>query len=325
MNRALVAAVVVGLLGSLAPERASAQDSESADALFREARRLMGAGRYDEACEKFRASNNAEASVGALLNLGECELKRDDPAAAWSAFRRAELLARATDDRDRGRFAKRRMDAVAKRLGFVTVIIPPRWRTAPNLEVKLDGDVLAPGSLGPPLPVEPGVHRIAASADGARPFEVDVQVEIDPAPVAVDVELVEVAKPAEPRPVEPPDGRGTQRIIGISMTAAGGLALAVSITLGAAARSQWNDVKDCREVPPCSDEDIDGSDSAKTKADIATGFFIAGALIAGAGIAVWATASRGGSDEEKGAAEPGVTVVPVVDGESFGVAASGRF
>lgn len=321
-------ALTLAALGAVAQPALAQKNTRQADELFREGRRLMATGRLDEACAKFAESNQAEASVGALLNLGECEIKRQDLAAAWSAFRRAELLARATRDAERARFAKTRMDKVGESLGFVTIAIAAEWRDAPGVEVSIDGKPLVAAEVGPPLPLEPGVHEVTAAVTGAKPFRRSIDIQLGVGAIAIEVRF-EKAEPAYGGGGGDGGGdtagpRNTQRIVGISMTAAGAVALGLSITLGGVARSQWNDVKACRDrpAPPCSLAEIDRGNSARTKADVATGFFVAGAIVAGAGIAVWVT-----SDDKSKALEsgPGVSLAPAVAPDRVGVLATGRF
>lgn len=331
MTRTLAMLLVIA---SSATTALAQSDSKRADELFREGRKMLAAGKIDEACLAFEGSNKAEASVGALLNLGECELKRQAPARAWIAFRRAKLLARATGDAQRARFAQRQMDKVGTSLGFVVVSVPAEWRHAPGLAVSVDGRQLGDAEIGPLLPVEPGVHEVSATATGAVPFRTQVDVRADGAEVSVEIALVRDRSAAGESTARPTSSGGdagprdVRKLVGMSMTAAGAAAVVVSVALGASARSKWNGVKDCRErVPPCSLDEIERGDSARATANVATGFFVVGAIVAGAGVALWATSGdrsgdRGSETERQPAA---VSVAPVVDGESFGVMASGRF
>lgn len=311
--------VVVTAVVLLCSVTASAQDSKRADALFREGRRLLRAGKLDEACARFAASNQAEASVGALLSLGECELRRDHPSAAWRALRRAELLARALGDGERAEFAANRMREVGEDLGFVTLEIADRWRGA-GLTVSIDGRTLLDAEIDRPIPLDPGRHQLRAEAPGAAPLSRELSATAG----ATDSVAIEL-EPLAPRPVEPSpsdDGPGARTIAGISMTAAGGVAIAAAITTGAVARSQWNDVKGCRdrESPPCTLAEIDRGDAAQQKADIATGLFVTGALVAGAGLALWLTAEP----DAQGSGD-GVALSPVIGGDLVGLSASGSF
>src|SRR5262249_32964060 len=68
----------------------------AAESLFREARRLVDAGRYAQACEKFSASQKLDPAVGTLLNLGLCYEKIGRTAAAWATYHEASAAAKAT-------------------------------------------------------------------------------------------------------------------------------------------------------------------------------------------------------------------------------------
>jgi hypothetical protein len=319
------------LLAVAASTPALAQtDPEAADALFREGRRLMAAGQYDEACAKFLESDRAEPSVGALLNLAECELERDEPAAAWTAFRRAELLARAKKEGGRARFAARQKDRVGRSLGFVRIAVTPRWREAPDLAVKLSGRPVERRQLGVELPLEPGLYTLTATAGRAEPFTAELDVIASPDVTDVAIELRPrtglVNSAPGPAPVAQTRVNRTQRIAGVSMAATGAATLIASVALGAAARSQYNSVKACgdREAPPCTLDEIATGDSARLKADVATGLFVAGVVVAGAGLAVWLTSDRERRAETPPTGEP-LSVAPVIDGDQLGVMARGSF
>ncbi|MBK7777474.1 MAG: hypothetical protein IPI43_25675 [Sandaracinaceae bacterium] len=95
--------MLLGLL-ALTPLRADAQSTGSqaaAEALFREGRRLMEEGNYDEACPKFEASNRLDVAVGTLLNLGVCWEQGGRLASAWATFLEAAALAARTGSPER--------------------------------------------------------------------------------------------------------------------------------------------------------------------------------------------------------------------------------
>src|SRR5215831_10660252 len=68
------------------------QDSENfqavaaAKTLFEQGQHAMEKGDYEAACASFKASNEAVARVGTLLNLAACYEKAGKLASAWGAY-----------------------------------------------------------------------------------------------------------------------------------------------------------------------------------------------------------------------------------------------
>src|SRR5437870_12338563 len=91
-----------------APAPPPPADKAGAELLFDQARRLMDAAKYAEACEKFAASERLEPAVGTLLNLGGCHERQGKLATAWGWYREAAAMANVRADAERERFAKER-------------------------------------------------------------------------------------------------------------------------------------------------------------------------------------------------------------------------
>ncbi len=104
------AAIAIAIVLVVCPAMAGAQPA-SAETLFQQGRALLVAGDLAGACEKFDASNREEASVGTLLNLGDCRERLGDTETAWATFLAAEALARKSGD-DRADEAARRAHAL---------------------------------------------------------------------------------------------------------------------------------------------------------------------------------------------------------------------
>src|SRR5580700_7484247 len=86
-------------LGSATAAAQATTDSAKAEALFREASRLLAKKQYPEACAKFAESKRLEPGIGVTLYLGDCYERVGRTASAWAAFRDAEALAREHKDK----------------------------------------------------------------------------------------------------------------------------------------------------------------------------------------------------------------------------------
>jgi hypothetical protein len=168
--------VTCGLVASHSPP-AHADDSAAAEALFRDGRALIKAGKLEAGCEKLAASDKLEPSVGTLLNLGDCKEKLGQFASAWAAFRKAEAMAkRAGGDERREAEAKRRAERTEANIASLVLQIGPNAKATAGLVIRRDGEQLDLGVLNTPLPVDPGPHTIIAEAPGYKPFRTEVSI-----------------------------------------------------------------------------------------------------------------------------------------------------
>src|SRR3954452_11357283 len=105
--------VVTGVLLS-APVHAqpSSADKAAAEGLFSDARRLMAAGNFREACPKLEASQRLDPPGGPVLNLADCYEQSGRTASAWMEFREAASAAREIGSADREAEARRRASAL---------------------------------------------------------------------------------------------------------------------------------------------------------------------------------------------------------------------
>jgi tetratricopeptide (TPR) repeat protein len=207
------AAAIAG--GLLAPSVARAQpatpaQSAKAHALFEQARALMIAGRYAEACPKFEESHRAEEAPGTLLNLADCYERIGRGASAWelylevAQFAKSVRLAqreeqkRTPQSEEQKRDAQKRMALLEKREAFARdragALEPKLSRlrvtvnaAAVGMTVQRDGIVLSAAEWGAAVPVDPGQHVVEASAPNKWDFRVMRYVPPGPSVVTVDV------------------------------------------------------------------------------------------------------------------------------------------
>jgi hypothetical protein len=190
------------LAGLVIQAPAALAQNAGAEALFRDGRTLIKQGRLQEGCDKLEASEKLEASVGTLLNLGDCLEKLGKPASAWAAFREAESLAKRTgNDQKRQQEAKRRALKLEPDLANLTVQVNPRAKAA-GVVVRRDDEVLDDALFGTGVVVDPGNHVIVAEAPGYRPFKAEVSVGKGGKRIVVVPGLDPV--PAPPKPAAPP-------------------------------------------------------------------------------------------------------------------------
>lgn len=251
------------MLGTLHSATAGAEGPPTAalaQALFEQARDDVRRGAFDAACPKFAESERIDPSNGTLLNLVLCEERLGKVATAWLHAR--ELLDRLPDGDDRRPIAERKLAALSARVPRLTVRLAPT--AASETHVSLDDVPLATTSLGIPVPVDPGTHRIVVTgADGVgRSAQVTVTE-------ARDIDWVAEPPQTEPsrsvdRPASnplPPPGRpaekaqssGVPRWVGWTGIGVGVAGLAAGALLGVLAfdrRATVNEVcpaKQCRD------------------------------------------------------------------------------
>jgi hypothetical protein len=294
-------------VGESAAHAQSAQDQATARALFNEARQLMKAGRYADACPKLESASRMYEGSGLLLNLGDCYEHLGRTASAWTEFGAAVAAAeRARRGNDYAE-AQRRQAAVEPKLARLVVRVA---HPSPGLVVKRDGSELARGAWGEAIPVDPGEHSVSAEAADRVAWSGTVSVNEPGKTVTLDVpELAPSAAhasagvagasvvptgaesvtpgPAEAgfRDVAPARGYWTsRRVASASVTAVGVLALGTAGALALVAKKQDDTAK--------SEATNNHADSANAVqlGNVATVLCGAGAAVAATGIVLWITA-----------------------------------
>jgi len=172
-----------GFLGALVlalalPPSAHAQTSPqvAAEALFREARKLVDEERYAEACEKFAASQKLEAAVGTLLNLGRCYEKIGRTASAWATYHEAIAAANGSAQLDRAETAKLRAADLEPMLSRLTIVVSPE-ASAQKPMIMRDREPVPSELWGVTVPVDPGEHVVQATAPSRKPWSATASVQ----------------------------------------------------------------------------------------------------------------------------------------------------
>jgi hypothetical protein len=317
-------AVAIAFATLCVPGYASAQPAASqvsAEALFQEGKRLLEAQAYAEACPKLAESYRLDPATGTLLALALCHEKANRLATAWATY--TDTAARAAQDGNaaREKAARDRAQALAGRTSKLTITVAPELQATAGLTVKRGGVLVGASSFGTQVPVDGGEHVIEASAPGRKPFRATVRVRDEGDAQSVAVGPLE-ALPAKGAPEEPSRGLGPLQMGGVVAASAGVLAIGIGTGFAVHAAAKDSASKEnglCSPDNRCGAQGTALRNSALAAADVSTGLFVAGGVLAAGGVALFVFGRR------SGASPPSVQTAPVVGPGMGGFAMTGRF
>ena len=278
----------------------TARDPAAAEVLFNSGKDLLKQGDWAGACAKFQASMDLDPAVATLLKIAKCREHEGKLAAAWYDYQRALGLNQETKDegperkRELEEFTRKAISAIEPRIPKLRVVVNGR---PAGLRVTRDGRDLPLSTLGEALPVDPGPHEIVVEAPGHRSVRRKVALaEKQSSEVVVD--LVAVAAPPPLPPAAQPIARGAeakgraQRVAGIVVGSAGIVTLGVAAAFGIDTLLKVGDSDPHCFAAGCNKTGVrllTDAGSSQT-----TGFVLlaAGAVVAGAGAAIYFTAPK---------------------------------
>jgi len=287
-------------LAQTKPGRAVAQsaaEKAAAQAKFDEAQRLMARKKHAEACALLEESLKIDEAMAARFRLAECQEKTGRLASAWINYVDVADAAQAARLADRERFARGRARALEPRLIRLTIEVPQALSAVPGLEIRRNGEIVAPKLWNQPVPVDPGPHEIRVTAPGKLPWSGMAAAEIAGSTVPFPVGSLadDPAAKASSAGADSASAPGkAQRIAGLSLAGGGALGMIAAIAVGLAARGSYDG-----SAPHCSDDLCDATGlqiraRAREQGDIATAVFIAGAVVGVGGAVLWLTAPSAG-------------------------------
>jgi hypothetical protein len=174
-------------------------DEASARVLFVEARKLTASGDYAAACAKFEDSYRLDPGIGTNFNLADCYERLGRTASAWARFLDVAAATRAANQPERERVARTRAGTLEPRLSRLVVDVP---EPVAGIRVRRDGILVPETAWGTAVPVDPGEHRVEASAPGKRTWSMTLTVALTPDTVSVSVPELGSAPVLAPSPVE---------------------------------------------------------------------------------------------------------------------------
>ena len=316
-RRARLVMTVAALFGTVSYRVHAA--SPAAEALFEEGRRLLEAGRTDEACLKLAESLAQEMSSGTLLNLALCHETQGLVATAWAEYRAAARLARNQGRSDRAETADERARLLEPKLPRLTLTAE---RAVPGLNATIDDDVIGEGALGLAVPIDPGEHRVTVSAPGHASWTTTVSIGAAeqrslhipaleaqppsaaplPLPAAAGAALAAPAPKAPASAQTREDEAGSSApVAGLIVGGVGVVALGVGVGFGLSSLASYNEADKLCPSPhlDCSNAAISERTSAESAAWVSTIAFGVGLVGVGVGAYLVLTTGSDTHDEKQ--------------------------
>ncbi len=310
LGRAVVAAAIATIVGYAPAARAgspSADDAARAEQLFQQAKALMAAKNYADACPKLAESQRLDPGTGTLLALALCHEAQGRFTTAWAEFRESIPAARAEHRSDRIAVATMHMARLEPKIARLVVHVSREASAAPNLSVRRDGETLAADAIDAPMAVDVGTHTIVATAAGREPWQARVAVDQEGKLYEVTVPLpAEMISASLTAPV--PDATGaaaappsvdappsvpaqetpTLRYVAYGLVGVGVAGLAMGSVAGSIAIFDATKANTACPTTACtSPQAIQTNDEARASATISNVAFGVGILALGAGAALW--------------------------------------
>lgn len=312
-----IAVAMATILGDVPAPAQEPANLKEAEAVFEQGVTLLNAGRYEEACPKFEAARALVKGVGVTLYLGECYAQTGRLATAWQQFTEAEEMATAAKDR-RAAVAHARAERLWPSLSKLTIEVSSGLALA-GLVITDDEVEVAQSSWNVARPVDPGLHRLRATAPGRERWEAAVEVPRDPQTVLVAVPPLDVLSPESLPPSSPVSSpsltshsphaadavapasaaattdaplRGdARRAVAITLMGAGVVGLATGAAFGLDAKSKLDDSNSsghCQPDDTCDPAGKAERSNALSSANASTALFVVGAAcIAGGAVLYW--------------------------------------
>lgn len=191
------------LIVLIAHGAAADSTAAKAEALFRQGRELMAAGKYGEACAAFDASQKLDAATTTLFNQADCREKAGQLATAWGLFVEAERQTRGAMDAAGVKMhdvAQTRSGKLEARLSKVTVHVA---QPAVGLVVLRDGVAIDAGEWNRALPIDGGTYTFVAKLADKPVWSETVTVANEGAAQTVEVVVKDTAAAPAPAPTLP--------------------------------------------------------------------------------------------------------------------------
>jgi hypothetical protein len=161
------------LVATSGPVAFANEDTDSARALFTEARRLASDGQYERACPLFERSLKLESGIGTQFNLADCWEHVGRNASAYYTFLAVAAASKDKGQTDREHVASQRAEALLPKLSRLQV---KSDSTVKAIRVSHDGVPLADRPWSEPTAVDPGSYTVASVSGNDELWKTQVTV-----------------------------------------------------------------------------------------------------------------------------------------------------
>lgn len=296
-------------------EAPSAAHRAAAESLFNRALELLEAKNPSEACPKLEESQRLDPGVGTLLYLADCYQQLGRTASAWGTFREAAYLAQSQGQAEREQLAIEHAGALESQLSYLTLEV--QATSGARLQVKFDGEVVGSARWGAPFPVDPGSHRLTATAPGHQPWSQTLEIASGAGQRRVvvpplDVLVTQPVNQPAPQPRPRSERRGVRLDAGSGsgsptwgwvLVSVGGAGVITSGVLALLALGDDSDADaNCRPdvTTSCNAAGVDLAQNARTKATLSGVAAGVGLAALGAGITLLVVSPTDDSDQALG-------------------------
>lgn len=288
-----VATSVVPLAAIAAPKAGvSDEDRKKAIQLFKEGQAFQEQAKWDEALAKFEDVGKIVMTPGTRFNIALCKENLGRFLEALDDYVAAERDAKAEKKAEIEKKSRDSAEALKGRIPKLVLKVPD----VEGVTVTLDGKPIDPAN--PELSVDPGKHKIEASADKRVPFSTEVTVaEKETKDVAIRLPEQPKDEPPEPTP-EPPKEEPKKKSPTVAyIVGAAGLASLIGAGifygLRAGKKSDLEGSAMCDQGSlRCAPEMQDTIDAGKRYTTLGNVFLIVGVVGLGTGIVLWATSPK---------------------------------
>jgi hypothetical protein len=307
MVRVLVAALVVGMLGT------AAADSESAR-LFEEGRALAKDQKWDEACARFAKSLELDRASGTLVNYADCQEHLGHLAQAWRLFDETARLSDKEGNAERAKFARDRAQALVPKTS--TIVVKLASADVPGLTVAVAGHNATIAEEIREV-VDPGDITVEVSAPNYRTFTKQEHAEAG-LRIVVDVPKLESLGREEGGGATG-ERRRSRVLAAYTLGGVGAASLVTGILIGVVAKNRYDaefegTMPNCVRIDGKSRcNDLTPQNDAIALAHIGTVVGVGGVVLMGTAAVVFLTAPRD------------VAVIPTATASAGGLAVVGRF